>query len=124
MPEKIEKPWVVYSYTVQNLAAGIGRIVGIDSSGSLDINYVERQRYPAKCRDSDFLGRFDNSAEAIDYILKKGFRQNTREELMEILELNFPEALKQEREQSQPKCKSLESSSKPNDTEPLDFHLF
>ncbi|MDO8528434.1 MAG: hypothetical protein Q7S06_00910 [Nanoarchaeota archaeon] len=104
MPEKIEKPWVVYPYTVQNLAAGIARIVKINPSGSLDIEYVERQRYPERCLDSDCLGRFDSSTKAIDYILENGFKQNTCEELVEILELNFPEALKQEREQSRPKC--------------------
>lgn len=106
MPEKIEKPWIIYPY-MQNLAAGIARIVKVDTSGSLDIEYVERQKYPTKCWDSDFLERFDSSAEAIDYILEKGFRQNTREELVEILELNFPEALRRERgehSQSQPKC--------------------
>ena len=106
-PQKIEKPWIVYPYTVQNLAAGIARIVKINPSGSLDMEYVERQRYPTKCLDSDCLERFDSSAEAIDYILKNGFRQNTHEELVEILELNFPEALKQEREQRQAKCTEL-----------------
>lgn len=98
---KIEKPWIVYPYTLQNLAAGIARIVKVNPSGSSDIEYVKKQRYPTECEDSDCLGRFDSSAEAIDYILKNGFRQNTREELIEILELNFPEALKQEREQRQ-----------------------
>jgi hypothetical protein len=115
--KRIEKPWAVYM--LGGRLSGIGRVVS-DKPDILRVQYCEGKYYPPKLGKIQVIERFDLSKEVIDYYIKTKliFDKETHKALTNLIELFFPEALKNEqlqsghtmpshyptRSQSSPKC--------------------
>ncbi|MCL5018691.1 MAG: hypothetical protein M1416_02925 [Candidatus Pacearchaeota archaeon] len=64
--EEIKKPWAVYGWLLG--AWGIGKVTS-ESRNSVDILYIEGQRYPIQVWEKKWVNQFDNPIKAMAYFL-------------------------------------------------------